>query len=146
MRTVDSAQYTNRVQEYDFDMIVASFPQSSSPGNEQREFWGSAAGNRPGSRNVVGIDNAIVDELIENLIQAPSYDDLIPAVRALDRVLTWNFYVIPQFHARFDRIAYWNKFRRADTDPELGPDIFSWWVDPELEQNLREGKSSLQED
>lgn len=144
-RVVDTSQYTERLRNYDFDITTAVFPQSISPGNEQREFWGSAAGKRPGSRNVMGIDSPVVDALIENLIAAPTYEELIPAVRALDRVLTWNFYVIPQFHAAYDRIAYWNKFGHTDINPSQGPDIMSWWVDPEKEANLRAGLQRLKE-
>ncbi len=140
-RVVDTAQYTERIRNYDFDMITSTFWQSISPGNEQREFWGSAAGKRPGSRNVMGIDNPVVDALIENLIAAPDYESLKPAARALDRVLSWNFYVIPQFTAAYDRIAYWNKFGKTDINPSEGPDITAWWIDPEkakaLEENMK---------
>ncbi|TNE41404.1 MAG: ABC transporter substrate-binding protein, partial [Alphaproteobacteria bacterium] len=145
VRIVDSAQYTERVRSYDFDIITAGFGQSVSPGNEQREFWGSAAGKRPGSRNVIGIDNPVVDALIENLIAAPDYESLIPAVRALDRVLTWNFYVIPQFYGAYDRIAYWNKLSHTDVNPIQGPDIMSWWIDPEKARKMEEGLKKLHE-
>ncbi|WP_373085897.1 extracellular solute-binding protein, partial [Sneathiella sp.] len=144
-RVVDSAQYTERVRNYDFDIITAGFGQSISPGNEQREFWGDEAGKRPGSRNVMGIDDPVIDALIENLISAPDYDSLIPAVRALDRVLTWNFFVIPQFHAAYDRIAYWNKFGHTDVNPTQGPDIMSWWVDSEKVKRLQQGLRELSE-
>ena len=144
-RVVDTAQYTERLRNYDFDITTSGFGQSISPGNEQREFWGSAAGKRPGSRNVMGIDSPVIDALIENLIAAPTYDDLIPAVRALDRVLTWNFYVIPQFHAAYDRIAYWNKFGHTDVNPSQGPDILSWWVDPEKERQLQEDLKKIRQ-
>jgi microcin C transport system substrate-binding protein len=143
-RVVDSAQYTERVRNYDFDMITAGFAQSISPGNEQREFWGSAAGKRSGSRNVMGLDDPVVDALIENLIAAPDYESLIPAVRALDRVLSWKFIVVPQFHAAYDRIAYWNKFGHSDINPSQGPDITSWWIDSEKEKQLEEGLKKLQ--
>jgi microcin C transport system substrate-binding protein len=144
-RVVDTAQFTERMRNYDFDITTAGFAQSISPGNEQREFWGSAAGKRPGSRNVMGIDNPVIDALIENLIAASTYEELIPAVRALDRVLTWSFYVIPQFHASYDRVAYWNKFGHTDVDPTQGPDILSWWVDPEKERQLEEGLKKLRQ-
>ncbi|WP_340148961.1 extracellular solute-binding protein [uncultured Sneathiella sp.] len=144
-RVVDSAQFTERLRNYDFDMTTAGFGQSISPGNEQREFWGSAAGQRPGSRNVMGIDDPVIDALIENLIAAPTYEKLIPAVRALDRVLTWNFFVVPQFHASYDRIAYWNKFGHMDVNPAQGPDILSWWVDPDKERRLQEGLKKIQQ-
>ena len=93
VRTVDTSQYQRRHDTFDFDIIVASFPQSLSPGNEQRDFWGSAAANREGSRNLVGIKNAAVDTLIENIVLAKDRADLVAATRALDRVLMWNHYV-----------------------------------------------------
>ncbi len=142
-RVVDSAQYTERLRSYDFDIVTSAFSQSSSPGNEQREFWGSAAGQRPGSRNLMGINNPVVDDLIERLIAAPDYDSLKPVVRALDRVLTWNFYVIPQFTSAYERIAYWNKFGKTDITPSEGTDISAWWVDPSKEQRLKEGLKAL---
>ncbi|USG61736.1 extracellular solute-binding protein [Sneathiella marina] len=144
-RVVDTAQYTERLRNYDFDMATSGFGQSISPGNEQREFWGSAAGKRQGSRNLMGIDDPVIDALIENLIAAPTYEDLKPAVHALDRVLTWNFFVIPQFHAAYDRIAYWNKFGHSDINPSQGTDILSWWIDPEKEAKLEEGLRNLRQ-
>ncbi|MEH6544827.1 MAG: extracellular solute-binding protein [Sneathiella sp.] len=144
-RVVDTAQYTERLRNYDFDMATGGFGQSISPGNEQREFWSSAAGKRSGSRNLMGIDDPVIDALIENLIAAPTYEDLVPAVHALDRVLTWNFFVIPQFHAAYDRIAYWNKFGHSDINPSQGTDILSWWVDPEKEEKLLDGLRKLRQ-
>ncbi|WP_025897796.1 extracellular solute-binding protein [Sneathiella glossodoripedis] len=142
-RVVDTAQYTERLRNYDFDIVTSVFAQSISPGNEQREFWGSAAGKRSGSRNLMGIDNPVVDDLIERLIAAPDYESLKPIVRALDRVLTWNFYIIPQFTSAYDRIAYWNKFGKTDVVPSEGTDITAWWVDPEKEKQLKEGLKEL---
>jgi len=131
VRTVDAAQYQNRVRDFDFDIIVASFGQSESPGNEQREYWGSETADRPGSRNVIGIKNPVVDALIEDLIQAPDRKSLITATRALDRVLQWGFYVIPQWHIRYERIAYWDIFGRPATYPKYGVDLFAWWIEPD---------------
>lgn len=142
-RVVDAAQYTERLRSFDFDIVTAGFGQSASPGNEQREFWSSAAANRQGSRNVMGIENPVVDDLIERLIAAPDYESLKPVVRALDRVLTWNFYAIPQFTSSYDRIAYWNKFGRTGINPSQGPDIMSWWVDAEKAAQLEQGKKDL---
>lgn len=142
-RVVDSAQYTERLRSYDFDIVTSVFSQSSSPGNEQREFWGRAAGQRPGSRNLMGIDNPVIDDLIERLIAAPDYESLKPVVRALDRVLTWNFYIIPQFTSAYERIAYWNKFGKSDITPSEGTDISAWWVDPSKEKRLKDGLKAL---
>jgi len=127
IRVVDTSQYTQRVEAFDFDMIVGSWGQSQSPGNEQRDFWGSAAADRPGSRNLAGIKDAAVDHLIDKVIFAGSRKELEAATRALDRVLLWNHYVIPHFHSP--------NFRR----PRYGigfPD--SWWIDPGKDAAVRE--------
>jgi microcin C transport system substrate-binding protein len=129
IRTVDTAQYQNRVRDFDFDVIVGSWGQSESPGNEQRDFWSSAAADRAGSRNLAGIKNPAIDALIEALIAAPDRASLVNATRALDRALLWNHYVVPQWHVSVDRIAYWDKFGRPEKNPKYGVDIFSWWVD-----------------
>lgn len=132
LRTVDSAQYQNRLQEFDFDAIVFSARQSLRPGNEQRDFWSSKAANTPGSRNVAGIKNPVVDELIEMIIASPDRETLVANTRALDRVLLWNQYVIPQWFLDARRVAYWNKFGQPEQLPEpafgFNP-AATWWVD-----------------
>ncbi len=133
VRTVDSAQYLRRVQNFDFDIIVASWGQSLSPGNEQRNYWGSAAAARPGSRNLAGIKDKAVDFLIDRIIYARSREELVAATRALDRVLLWNFYVVPMWHITYERTARWNRFGKPARIPEYSvgfPDI--WWFDEEL--------------
>jgi microcin C transport system substrate-binding protein len=130
VRAVDPAQYQNRMDDFDFDMTVESFGQSLSPGNEQRDFWGSEAAGIPGSRNTIGIKDPVVDHLIDRIIEAPTREDLVTATRALDRVLLWGHYVIPHWHSRIFRVAYWNKFDRAETTPPYGLSLFSWWVNP----------------
>lgn len=137
MRPVDPAQYEQRIEDFDFDMIIRSFGQSLSPGNEQREYWSSQAADRRGSRNVIGIKNPAVDDLIEKIIYAKDRVDLITATRALDRVLLHNHYVIPQHHIRTFRVAYWNRLGI----PEIIPDYhhgfpITWWVDPEKDAAL----------
>ena len=131
IRTVDAAQYENRLRNWDFDMIVASWPQSLSPGNEQREFWGSQAASRAGSRNLIGIANPAIDKLIERVIFATDRDDLVAATKALDRVLLWHHFVVPQWTYSKVRTARWDRFSRPDTMPKYGlsafPDI--WWFD-----------------
>ena len=129
VRLVDRSQYINRLREFDFDVIVASWGQSDSPGNEQRDFWGSAAADLPGGRNYAGIKDPVVDELIELIISAPDRESLIARTRALDRVLLWGHYVIPQWHARNQRIAYWNKFSRPALTPRNGTSLSYWWID-----------------
>ena len=130
MRTVDTAQYQNRVEAFDFDMVVSVWGQSLSPGNEQRDFWSCAARDTNGSRNHPGICDPVVDALIERVIQAESREDLVAATRALDRVLLNGHYVIPHWHSPVTRVAYWDKFARAPVDPRYGLDLNAWWVDP----------------
>jgi microcin C transport system substrate-binding protein len=130
VRTVDPAQYQNRMDEFDFDMTLESFGQSLSPGNEQRDYWGSEAADIPGSRNTIGIKSPAVDHLIDKIIEAPTREDLVTACRALDRVLLWGHYVIPHWHIRAFRVAYWNKFDRPASNPPYGLPLFSWWIDP----------------
>jgi microcin C transport system substrate-binding protein len=143
VRTVDSAQYENRVEQFDFDMIVASFPQSLSPGNEQRNYWSSAAANTPGSRNLAGIEDPVVDELVALVIDAPDRQSLIYRTRALDRVLLWGHYVIPHWHIRVFRVAYWDKFDRPRISPKYDLGFDTWWVDPEKAARLQERKSGV---
>ena len=128
IRVVDVSQYINRLRAFDFDMVVGSFGQSSSPGNEQREFWGSYNADKPGSRNIIGIQSPAIDTLIELLIKAPNREQLVLRTRALDRVLQWNHYVIPHFHSRSDRIAYKNKFDFPKIRPDYDLGFDTWWV------------------
>ena len=131
MRTVDTSQWVNRIQSYDFDMMVFPFGQSTSPGNEQREYWGSEAADETGTRNFAGVKDPVVDALIEGLIQAGTRDELVAHTRALDRVLQWGYYVIPQWHTDTHRLAYWDKFGHPDTTPLRGVPTSAWWFDPE---------------
>jgi microcin C transport system substrate-binding protein len=133
VRVVDSAQYENRLRQWDFDIIVASWGQSLSPGNEQRDFWSSAAADRPGSRNLVGIKNPAVDKLIERIIFSKDRDDLVAATKALDRVLLWNFYVVPQWTYGKQRTARWDRFGHPENMPKYGAAAFPtvWWWDAE---------------
>ena len=130
VRTVESAQYQRRMDTFDFDMTVGNWGQSLSPGNEQRDFWSSDAAGREGSRNTIGIHDPVVDALIEKVISAPDRQALITACRALDRVLQWHHYVIPHFHAGYDRITFWDKFGRPKITPTQGNQFLAWWVDP----------------
>lgn len=137
LRIVDSSQFTNRVNDYDFDVILASLAQSESPGNEQREFWSSKAADTPGSRNYSGIKNPVVDKLVERIVFASDREDLRAATHALDRVLLWNYYTVPQLTRDVDFYAYWNKFGIPDKQPTyIGPDTESWWIDVEKEKAL----------
>jgi microcin C transport system substrate-binding protein len=131
VRVVDPQQYQNRLRQFDFDIVVNSWPESLSPGNEQRGFWGSRAADQPGSRNVGGIKNEAIDKLIEHVIFTKDRDDLIAATRALDRVLLWNHYVVPQWTTDKERTARWDRFGRPDTMPKYGREAFPtiWWWD-----------------
>jgi len=141
IRTVDSSQYVNRVDNYDFDMTSVVWGQSLSPGNEQRDFWSSEAADRPGTRNLAGIKDPIVDYLIDEVITAPERRSLVAACRALDRVLLWGYYCIPNWHIRTYRIAYWNKFSRPEVKPKYALGFTdTWWVDPDQERELNRRK------
>lgn len=129
VRLVDSSQYINRFRSKDFDMISGGWGQSDSPGNEQRDYWSSAAADSPGSRNLAGIEDPVIDELIELVIQAPSREELIYRTRALDRVLLWGHYVIPAWHLQSDRILYWDKFAFPQEPPKNGTSLTYWWFD-----------------
>ena len=136
IRTVDPAQYQNRVRDFDFDVVITGWGQSESPGNEQRDFWSTAAADRPGSRNIAGIKDPAIDSLIEKIVAAPTRKGVITATRALDRVLRWGHYVIPTWHIRKQRLAWWNKFGRPEVTPKYGVDFMSWWIDPAREAEL----------
>jgi microcin C transport system substrate-binding protein len=131
IRTIDPTQYENRLRSWDFDIIVASWGESLSPGNEQRAYWGSQAADRPGSRNLAGIKNPAVDAMIERVIFAKNREELVAATRALDRVLLWNFYVVPQWTYGKVRTARWDRFARPPTLPHYGEPAFPavWWWD-----------------
>ncbi len=128
VRTVDTAQYQQRVDNFEFDVVVGGWGESLSPGNEQRNYWGSAFADRPGSQNIVGIKDPVVDELIEKVIAAPDRASLVTRVHALDRVLQWGHWVIPHWHIAYDRVAFWDKFGRPKIVPLQGVQIDAWWV------------------
>ncbi len=139
-RTVDAAQYQARVNDFDYDVINGIVPETASPGNEQREFWGSQAADIKGSRNYAGIRNPAVDKLIDGVVYAKNRDDLVTATHALDRLLLWNYYVIPQWYSDTINVAYWNKFGMPEKQPDyMGIDPFSWWVDPAKQAKLKFG-------
>ncbi|MGR3992851.1 MULTISPECIES: extracellular solute-binding protein [Pseudomonas] len=132
LRRVEVPQYINRLRSRDFDMIVSGFPQSSSPGNEQREFWTSGAADNPGSRNFIGLRDPAIDQLVEQLINADSRQSLINHARALDRVLQWGYYVIPNWHIKTWRVAYWNHIGHPKVSPKYDVGIDTWWIKPDV--------------
>jgi microcin C transport system substrate-binding protein len=138
IRTVDAAQYERIQETHDYDMIVASWGQSLSPGNEQRNFFGSEFADKKQSQNYVGIRNPAIDELIGKIILAPDRKALIAACRAMDRVLIWNHYVVPMWFKATDWIAYWSRLRHPENMPGYSPgypDI--WWFDAEAAAKLK---------
>ncbi|MCH2171329.1 extracellular solute-binding protein [Myxococcota bacterium] len=137
VRTVDTAQYRRRIDAFDFDMIVQSVGQSDSPGNEQRDYWTSEAAGREGSRNVFGIQDPVIDELVEMVIAAPDRQQLVDRVRALDRVLQWGYYLVPNWHINADRLVYWNRFGRPEITPKQGIVFDAWWIDPQKDAALK---------
>lgn len=143
IRTIDAAQYENRTKQFDFDMVVEIVGQSLSPGNEQREFWGSKAAGEPGSRNLPGIASPVVDAMIDKVIRAQTRDELETACRALDRVLLWGFYVVPHWYGKSDRLARWDKFGRPPAFPKYGIDQFAWWIDPAKAAQLEQARAAL---
>jgi microcin C transport system substrate-binding protein len=138
VRTVDDAQYENRLRQFDFDVITSSWAESLSPGNEQRGYWGSQAADQPGSRNIGGIKNPAVDVLIDRVIFAKTRDELVAATKALDRVLLWNHYVVPQWTYSKLRTARWNRFGHPSNMPRYGSASFPtiWWWDAEKAAKL----------
>ena len=142
VRTIDPTQYENRLRSWDFDVVVSSWPESLSPGNEQREYWGSQAANQAGSRNIVGIKNPAIDKLIERVIFTKDRDDLVAATKALDRVLLWNHYVVPQWNYPKIRTARWDRFGHPAELPKYGLSGFPaiWWFD--ADKAARIGKRS----
>ncbi|RUV11811.1 ABC transporter substrate-binding protein, partial [Mesorhizobium sp. M1A.F.Ca.IN.022.04.1.1] len=137
LRIIDPSQYVNRVNNFDYDVITNVLQQSDSPGNEQRDFWSSKSADSPGSRNYSGIKDPVVDALVDRVIFATDRDDLVAATHALDRVLLWNYYTVPQYYRAVVWLAYWNKFGMPEKQPSYrGADIDSWWIDTAKEKAL----------
>jgi microcin C transport system substrate-binding protein len=141
VRTIDTAQAKRREDEFDYDMMVEGFGQSLSPGNEQRDFWGSKSADTPGSRNTIGIRDAAIDSLIDTLIAAPDRESLITVTHALDRVLLWSHFVVPNWHSSTAYVAYWNRFGRPAKSARYAPVAFdTWWIDEAKDKALLGGE------
>lgn len=132
IRTVDPAQFENRMRSFDYDMTVVRIGESLSPGNEQRDYWGSKSADEPGGLNYMGIKDSAIDAMIEKIVSAQSRQDLVTAVHALDRLLQWGFYAVPHFTNKNFWIVFWDKFGRPDKlpDPEYDIGQDAWWIDP----------------
>jgi len=130
-RTIDPALYTLRVKDFDFDMVVNTYGQSQSPGNEQRDYWHSSAAGRAGSRNLIGLDDPVIDALVDRIIYATESQELTAACRALDRVLWYGYYLVPNWYVGSHRLAYWDLFAKPATLPlYYQPDqvLMTWWM------------------
>lgn len=142
LRMVDTSQYINRVQSFDFDVTTLVLSQSQSPGNEQRDYWSSSAADIQGSRNYSGIKNPVIDQLVELVINAPDRQELVARTRALDRVLLHNHYVVPQYASLSHRLVYWDKFGQPEIAPKydltFSTGLMTWWIDPEKERRLQQ--------
>ncbi len=138
LRTVDPVQYQKRMEAFDYEATIDLWANSLSPGNEQREYWGSKAADTQGSRNTIGIKDPAVDALIEQLIAAPDRPSLVACSRALDRVLLWNYFIVPQYYTKTIWVAYWNRFGRPQTVAKYVPNGYdTWWFDAAKDKALQ---------
>lgn len=137
-RTLETNIMKNRMDNFDFDMLIASYAISSMPGNEQKEMWGSQSADIKGSYNLIGIKNPVVDKLIDGLIKAVSKEDYISHVKALDRVLRHEYYMIPQWYTPYQRVAYWDKFEHPKTDLLIGLQYMTWWMKTPEQSKVRQ--------
>ncbi|HSE77462.1 MAG TPA: extracellular solute-binding protein [Alphaproteobacteria bacterium] len=137
VRTVDTAQFQRRLERFDFDIAAALLGQSEAPGREQAYYWGSAAANEPGSLNLAGVRDPAVDALVDRIANASDRASLVTATRALDRVLQWGHYVVPFWHSKVDRVAYWDRFGRPAKVSVVGFDVHTWWFDARKDAALR---------
>jgi microcin C transport system substrate-binding protein len=143
LRLVDPSQYVKRLEDHDFDITTRRFVQQLSPGAELWSYFGSAAADQPGAFNSAGIKDPVVDELIAKILAAPDRDSMKTAARALDRVLLWGHYIIPQWFKGSHHLIYWNKFSRPAILPEYGFGIDNWWFDSANAEKLTAYRKSV---
>lgn len=141
IRKIDPAQYENRMKTFDYQMAVVLFAESPSPGNEQREYWGSAAADEDGSQNYLGVKSKAIDDLVELVINTPDRPSLLTRVHALDRVLLHSYFVIPNWHITYFRVAAWDKFQRPKVSPTYTLPFDTWWIDRQREQSVEAKKA-----
>jgi ABC-type oligopeptide transport system, periplasmic component len=127
-RNVELNIFKNRMDNFDFDMAILSFPMSQMPGNEQKEMWGSAAAGNKGSMNLAGVKNPAADKLIDGFIRAQNKPDYLAYLRAFDRVMRHEYYLIPQWYAPYQRVAYRDKFEHPKTGLKVGLQPMTWWT------------------
>ena len=132
VRTVDAAQFQKRMDDLDFDMADVVVGESESLGNEQIDYWTCQSANQPGTQNFAGVCNPAADALVADVVGAKSHDELVTAAHALDRVLLWNWYMVPMWHLQEVWVAYWNRFGHPQAPVRTGLDFAAWWVDPKL--------------
>jgi microcin C transport system substrate-binding protein len=132
VRTVDPAQFQRLVDAYDYDMMVVTYGESESPGNEQTGYWTCDSAKPEGGYNLMGVCSPVIDALVHDVVNAPDHAHLLVATHALDRVLLWGWYVVPQWYLQSVRVAYWNIFGRPDKPVRTGLAFDSWWIDPTL--------------
>ena len=146
IKVVQIAEYEERLRNFKFGMIVAGYPQSRSPGNEQRYMWSSEAADTPGTRNYMGIKNPAIDELVDQIVTASNRKDLVMYIQALDRILTHQYYVVPHWYISYDRTVYWNKFGRpkinASQSAISNNFLEWWWWDKEKAEKLKKARSA----
>ena len=128
VRTVDAAQYTARLETFDYDMMIARWSMSLSPGNEQLIYFGSIAADTPGSRNYAGIRNPVIDAIAADLATARDRPTLVAEVRSLDRILTWDYYTIPLYYIDDDLMASWKNTTHPAVMPLYGTTPDTWWA------------------
>ncbi len=128
VRVVDSAQYENRRMEFDFDMIMGTWGQTNSPGNEQTYYWSSKAADQPGSRNYIGLKDPVIDEMCRRLATAQTRTELVTVGRVIDRLLMTGHYVIPLYYREKAYVAFWDKFGYPDYDPKVGIHLTFLWL------------------
>jgi microcin C transport system substrate-binding protein len=140
VRVVDDVQYVERLRHWDFDIVIAYWEEPLTPGDEQRDYWGSRAANIPGSHNLIGIANNAIDTLIDRIVHAADRPELVATTRALDRVLLWHHYVVPQWAYANARTARWDRFAKPDQMPRYGASAFPsiWWWDAKRAAKLPE--------
>ena len=146
IKVVQIAEYEERLRNFKFGMIVAGYPQSRSPGNEQRYMWSSDAADTPGTRNYMGIKNPAIDELIEKIVSAKTRKELVVNIQALDRILTHQYYLVPHWYIAYDRAVYWNKFGRPKINASqnaVNNNVLEWWWwDKEKANNLKKARAA----
>jgi len=141
IKRVDTSQYITRLRSFNFEVTTQVIGAPISPGNEQRYYWGSEAAKTPGSMNLAGVSDPVVDELVEMIVNAPNREELVFRTRALDRVIMHKFVMVPQWHKSSSRIVFWDKFDRpeisAPYDRNYASSFLYWWYNPEKAARIK---------